>query len=76
VENRPVPYNPKFKMRADSIVSKMAALREEPGDGHINAVSDLHTAFAELSRDQIRAATFDLNGGWPPWFTPGGTTCH
>jgi len=63
-------------MRADSIVSGTAALLAAHRDGHVSAPADLRTAFAELSRDQIRSATSDPNGGWSPWFMPGGTTCH
>jgi len=50
-------------MRADSLVSETAALLDARGDGRLSAHADLRTAFAELSRDQIRSATFDLNGG-------------
>ncbi len=61
--------NLEFKKRADYIVSELSVVQAKHGDGYLSALANLRTAFAELSRGEIRSANFDLNGEWSPWYT-------
>ena len=63
----------RFKERADYIVSELKAIQDKHGDGYIGAQNNdqgrsgkelLH----EVGKGNIRAAAFDLNGLWAPWY--------
>ena len=60
---------PRFKQRADYIVSEMKVCQDANGDGFAGALPGVKAAFAEVSKGNIRAANFDLNGLWSPWYT-------
>ena len=59
----------RFKQRADAIVDELKAVQDAHGDGFAGALEGVKQAFAEVSKGTIRAANFDLNGLWSPWYT-------
>jgi len=59
----------RFKQRADYIVSEIKACQDAQGDGFAGALGGVKEAFAEVSKGNIKAANFDLNGLWSPWYT-------
>ena len=59
----------RFKQRADYIVSELKVAQDANGDGFAGALPGVKEAFAEVSKGNIRAANFDLNGLWSPWYT-------
>jgi uncharacterized protein len=61
--------DPRFKERADYIVSELKAVQDKNGDGYLSALARGREAFGELSKGVIRSASFDLNGLWSPWYT-------
>jgi DUF1680 family protein len=61
--------DPRFKQRADYIVSELKAVQDAHGDGFAGALQGVREAFADVSKGNIEAANFDLNGLWSPWYT-------
>ena len=61
--------DPRFKARADYIVSELKIVQDKHGDGYLSALARGREAFAELAGGTIRSAAFDLNGLWSPWYT-------
>ena len=61
--------DPRFKTRADYIVSEMKEVQDKNGGGYLVAISNGREAFGALSKGEIRAQAFDLNGMWSPWYT-------
>jgi DUF1680 family protein len=61
--------NARFEQRADYIVSELKVVQDKHGDGFAGALQGVREAFAEVSKGNIRAANFDLNGLWSPWYT-------
>src|SRR5438093_2412171 len=61
--------DPRFKARADYIVSELKIVQDKHGDGYLSALARGREAFAELASGTIRSAAFDLNGLWSPWYT-------
>jgi DUF1680 family protein len=61
--------DPRFKERADYIVSELKIVQDKQGDGFAGALAGVKEAFADVSRGKIKAANFDLNGLWSPWYT-------
>ncbi len=59
----------RFKQRADYLVSELKIVQDKHGDGFAGALQGVKTAFAEVSKGNIRSANFDLNGLWSPWYT-------
>ena len=59
----------RFKQRADYIVSGIKECQDANGDGFAGALPGVKEAFAEVSKGNIKAANFDLNGLWSPWYT-------
>ena len=59
----------RFKQRADYIVSELKVVQDANGDGFAGALPGVKEAFADVSKGKIRAANFDLNGLWSPWYT-------
>jgi hypothetical protein len=59
----------RFKQRADYIVAELKVVQDKHGDGFAGALQGVREAFADMSRGNIRAANFDLNGLWSPWYT-------
>ncbi len=58
-----------FKERADYVVDELAQVQEAHGDGYLSALEGGRRCFEQLARGEIRAAAFDLNGEWAPWYT-------
>jgi hypothetical protein len=59
----------RFRDRAHYLVRELAIVQARNGDGYLSALEGGREAFAALSRGEIRAAAFDLNGLWSPWYT-------
>ena len=59
----------RFKQRADYLVAGIKECQDANGDGFAGALPGVTEAFAEVSKGNIKAANFDLNGLWSPWYT-------
>lgn len=59
----------RFKDRVDYIVNEFRTVQDKNGDGYLVALEGGRTCFAALKRGEVRAAAFDLNGEWSPWYT-------
>ncbi len=59
----------RFKQRADYLVSEIKICQDANADGFAGALPGVKEAFAEVSKGNIKAANFDLNGLWSPWYT-------
>jgi len=59
----------RFKQRADYLVSEIKICQDANGDGFAGALPGVKDVFAEVSKGNIKAANFDLNGLWSPWYT-------
>ena len=73
--------DPRFKERADYLVSELKEIQDKQGDGYIGALMagsgrgggnqtlvDGKIRFEDLAKGQIRSGGFDLNGMWSPWY--------
>ncbi len=65
--------DPRFKARADYLVSELRAVQDRHGDGYIGAQADRagvpgKTLYGQIARGDIRSGGFDLNGMWSPWY--------
>ncbi len=60
--------DPRFKERADYIVREMKEVQDKHGDGYLGALANGKEQFVEVSKGNIRSASFDLNGLWAPWY--------
>lgn len=61
--------DPRFKQRADYIVSELKIVQDANGDGYVGAIAGAREGFRKLSKGIIHSAPFDLNGMWSPWYT-------
>jgi hypothetical protein len=61
--------DPRFKARAEYIVTELKEVQDTQGDGFAGALAGVKDAFAEVAKGNIRSASFDLNGLWSPWYT-------
>jgi len=64
----------RFKERADSLVAEMEEVQDKRGDGYLGALADKEgtdgaALFQQVAQGNIRAASFELNGMWSPWYT-------
>ena len=59
----------RFKQRADYLVSEIKTCQDANADGFAGALPGVKEAFADVSQGKIKAANFDLNGLWSPWYT-------
>lgn len=59
----------RMKARADYLVRELDVVQQANKDGYLGAIGGLREAFAQVSRGEIRSASFDLNGLWSPWYT-------
>jgi DUF1680 family protein len=60
--------DPRFKQRADYLVRELKEVQDKHGDGYLSALEKGRESFAAVSKGDIRAAAFDLNGLWSPWY--------
>ncbi len=65
--------DPRFKERADYLVAEMKAVQDKRGNGYLGAQTDAkgtdaEMLFQQVAQGNIRAAAFDLNGLWSPWY--------
>jgi len=58
----------RFKERADYIVREFKEVQDKHGDGYLGALANGREQFIEVSKGNIRSASFDLNGLWSPWY--------
>ena len=61
--------DPRFKQRADYLVSELKEVQDKNGDGYLSALEGAREKFAEVAAGNIRSTFFDLNGLWSPWYT-------
>ncbi len=61
--------DPRFKERADYIVTELKAVQDAHGDGYLGAYQNGRETFKQIAGGDIRSAPFDLNGQWVPWYT-------
>jgi DUF1680 family protein len=59
----------RFKDRVNYMVAELKTVQDKNGDGYLVALENGRKCFSELKRGEIRAAAFDLNGEWSPWYT-------
>ena len=59
----------RFKQRADYLVREMKEVQDKQGDGYLGALANGKEQFIEVSKGNIKSASFDLNGLWSPWYT-------
>ncbi len=64
----------RFRERADYLVREMKEVQDKRGNGYLGALTDKEgtdgaTLFQQVAQGNIRAASFDLNGMWSPWYT-------
>ena len=59
----------RFKDRAEYLVGELKVVQDKNGGGYLCALEHGRDCFAALARGDIRAAPFDLNGEWSPWYT-------
>jgi len=58
----------RFKERVDYIVRELKEVQDKHGDGYLSALANGKEQFIEVSKGNIRSASFDLNGLWAPWY--------
>jgi uncharacterized protein len=58
----------RFKERVDYIVRELKEVQDKYGDGYLGALANGKEQFVEVSKGNIRSASFDLNGLWAPWY--------
>ena len=58
----------RFKERVDYIVRELKEVQDKHGDGYLGALANGKEQFIEVSKGNIRSASFDLNGLWAPWY--------
>jgi DUF1680 family protein len=58
----------RFKERVDYIVRELKEVQDKYGDGYLGALANGREQFIEVSKGNIRSASFDLNGLWSPWY--------
>lgn len=61
--------DPRFKARVDYIIAELKVVQDAHGDGFLSALKGVRAAFDRMTKGEIRAANFDLNGEWSPWYT-------
>ena len=59
----------RFKDRVDYMVNEFKAVQDKNGDGYVVALENGRKSFGALKNGEIKAAAFDLNGEWSPWYT-------
>jgi len=60
--------DPRFKERADYIVSELKLVQAAYPDGYLGALQNGHERFAQVARGDIRSGGFNLNGLSSPWY--------
>ncbi|HEY6400572.1 MAG TPA: glycoside hydrolase family 127 protein, partial [Blastocatellia bacterium] len=58
----------RFKERVDYIVRELKEVQDKHGDGYLGALANGKERLIEVSKGNIRSASFDLNGLWSPWY--------
>src|SRR5450759_2432491 len=61
--------DPRFKKRADYIVSELKLVQDAHKNGYLGAFMGGEEAFNEVAKGNIKSSGFDLNGLWSPWYT-------
>lgn len=59
----------RFKDRVDYMVNEFKTVQDKNGDGYLVALEGGRKCFGALKNGEIKAAAFDLNGEWSPWYT-------
>lgn len=67
--------DPRFKERADQLVSLLKEVQDKRNTGYLGALTDAQGRDAaeifeiDIANGNIRSGGFDLNGMWAPWYT-------
>jgi DUF1680 family protein len=64
-----VSKNEEFLKRVNYIVDELEVCQKARKTGYVGAIPKEDSAFAEVSKGNIRSRGFDLNGMWSPWYT-------
>jgi uncharacterized protein len=64
-----VSKNDEFLKRVNYIVDELEVCQKARKTGYVGAIPREDSAFAEVSKGNIRSRGFDLNGMWSPWYT-------
>jgi DUF1680 family protein len=64
-----VSKNEEFLKRVNYIVDELEVCQKARKTGYVGAIPREDSAFAEVSKGNIRSRGFDLNGMWSPWYT-------
>ena len=59
----------RFKERVDYLIREMKEVQDKQGDGYLGALANGKEQMLEVTKGNIRSASFDLNGLWSPWYT-------
>lgn len=59
----------RFKDRVNYMVAELKLVQDKNGDGYLSALEGGRKCFNALAKGEIKAAAFDLNGEWSPWYT-------
>jgi DUF1680 family protein len=59
----------RFKERVDYLIREMKEVQDKQGDGYLGAIANGKEQMLEVTKGNIRSASFDLNGLWSPWYT-------
>jgi DUF1680 family protein len=59
----------RFKDRVNYMVGELKLVQDKHGDGYLCALEGGRKCFNSLAKGEIKAASFDLNGEWSPWYT-------
>ncbi|MCA1560183.1 MAG: glycoside hydrolase family 127 protein [Acidobacteria bacterium] len=60
--------DPRFKERAEYLVTELKAVQDKQGDGYLGALAGGKETLVEVGKGNIRSSGFDLNGLWAPWY--------
>ncbi|GAA4804567.1 glycoside hydrolase family 127 protein [Olivibacter ginsenosidimutans] len=58
-----------FLSKINYVVAQLAETQKARKTGYIGAIPEEDRIWAEVAKGDIRTHSFDLNGGWAPWYT-------
>jgi DUF1680 family protein len=61
--------NAEFKRRVNYITDELERCQFARKTGYIGAIPNEDSLFAQVARGEIKSSSFNLNGGWSPWYT-------
>lgn len=58
-----------LKRHLDYLINELSFIQKTRKTGYLGAIPGEDSLFYKVSKGQIKASGFDLNGGWSPWYT-------